>query len=166
MTQLRVRSFTGDTFADLQQWVRAYVKEGPHPCDQLKRFAIGFYQLWQADTWADAENREESLAAAAVHFWATGELLNLPVEQGLPFALEDIEPSPVDPQRLLFMLSRAQQHVVYSGHPARIKRGSRYQAAQLQVDLAAIISMLLGAIPRERRKIALAQATFIMTGSL
>jgi hypothetical protein len=166
VSAIRVRSFDGQTVAELQSWVRSYVLEGPHPCEPLKRFAIGFYQLWQRDAWNDPDNRDESTAAAAIHFWAVAELLNLPVEDGLPFALEDIEPCPVNPARLLFVLSRAQQHVVYSGHPARIKRGSRYNQEQLRLDLREVISMLFGGIPRGRRGHATSLATAAMTGAL
>jgi hypothetical protein len=106
--------------------------------------------------------------AAVVHFAITAEAADVHLEIPLPHNLGVITAATIDFRTLLFHLSRAQQHLIYSRHRTNnsYSRASRYNPQLLQHDLASAIIILVAAIPSYKREQAMQDATDIMTKRL
>lgn len=162
----------------LLNWAKDYHRHNKYPCDALRRFAIGFYQIYQAMEWKEraaglkGDNRHESLASAALHFLIGLEAAGIGAERWLPRDLVEIPSQPFHATPLLYCLSRSQQMLVYytqsSGLPGLKKtvRASRYNAEQLGTDLTASIKQLLAPIEPSCRAQAIEDASRIMTEKL
>lgn len=170
---MTIKPIKSSELIPLVNWARDYHRHNRYPCDAMRRFAIGFYQIFQAISWRDnAQNRAESLASASIHFLICMEASSVFAERRLPRNLIYIETVPMNCERVLFHASRAQQMLVYGaqwhGTSGLVKtiRSSRYKAGQLEEDLSACVSCLIGAIPSHQREQAIEDATRIMTERL
>ena len=152
---------------ELLNWARDYHKTNKYPCDFLKRFAIGFYQIYQGIAWKDNDNRYESFAAAGIHFLVCSEIVNLNLEQhkSLPVDLLELSQWSISPVDLLFHLSRAQQMLIYLDNKTTTRK-SRYNQKLLALDLSESVKILFSAIPQNNRNLAINDAINIMTGIL
>ena len=151
---------------DLQIWCRDYHRNTKYPSGLERRFAIGFYQIYQGMEWKNSASADESWAAAACHFLMVGEHLNLGIEQHLPRDIITWSKTSFT-DALLHDLSLAQQHIVYATNPSKIKRKSRYNPEILEKTLANVIGMCLGGrIRPNNRSKAIYDATSIMAGVL
>lgn len=157
------------TVGELQQWIDEYRQFTVYPCNVLKRFAIGFYQIHSAMDWNKTDFKDyESIAAAAIHF----EFVAADLKTNLAFEYPDSEKFkdwitiPIDWRKLTYHLSAAQAMVVYSSHPPSIKRKSRYKPEKLRKHLGAACQILISSIPANKRTQAFREAMDIMTGSL
>lgn len=170
MTLTKIRT---NNLIELQEWCRDYHRYNKHPTDFFTRFAIGFYQIYQGEAWKDEDNRNESFAAAAVHFIMVSEILELCLEKYMTNWFSQLTGENkvnIDWKNLLCVLSKAQQHIFYKHKTYKLnpdyQRKSRYNAETLAVCLRHAIVMLLGAIKPDLREYAIEDATAIMTGRL
>lgn len=164
--KLTIRATETTRSVDLALWCREYHQHNSYPCAFDRRFAIGLYQIYQGMLW-DGLNRNESFAAAAIHFIITLEAAD--ISPRLPEYLVDLVTKHIDWKTVMLHVSRAQQHVLY-GTQLRIKKGTarstRYCPEQLRDDLSALIEILFAAIPSDQRAQAIWDATSIMTKRL
>lgn len=169
MSKLTVRSLKRvSRTVDFVLWCRDLAKNGPHPVEPLKRFAIAHYQIAQGIEWDETIVPDyEAYAAAAIHFTVTAELYDIGLEEYLPEKIKDFPATAeIDWKRLCYVLSKAQQMVVYASHPKRIKRGSRFNPDLLKSLLSEAVFIMIGNIPRSQRSHWIETATDIMIGSL
>lgn len=178
---MRVTTTQATNLVPLLNWARKYHRFNKYPCDALRRFSIGFYQIYQAMEWRSVpeapagvvgHNRNESLASAALHFLICMEAAGLAAENKLPRDLMELQTLPFHATPLLYCLSRAQQMLIYytqsNGLPGLKKtvRASRYKSTQLETDLAAAVKLLFQSIPSHQRAQAIEDASRIMTEKL
>lgn len=164
---MTIRSIETTDLVDLALWCRDYHRYNKYPCSFDKRFAIGFYQIYQGIVWGGL-NRYESFAAAAIHFLITLEALNLStVNIARDLCSEDS--AYINWEMLILHLSRAQQHILYR-YQLEIHKGTsrstRFNADVLAKDLSFAIDALICGIPCDSRAQAIFDATEIMTRRL
>lgn len=156
------------TRVEFQDWCRRLHREGPHPCDPMRRFAIGVYQIHQAIDWVGTESEYESYAAAAIHFTAAAESFEIPIEQGvfaaglvatIPFGVGGV-------RSLLYNLSKSQVQLVYATNSSRFKRKSRFNKVTAVDTFSFLVRDLISMIPPHKRESAIYKAMEIMTGEL
>ena len=164
-----MKSIKTTDLIDLQIWCREFSYKTKYPADEMRRFAIGFYQIYQGIEWKDTASSCESYAAAAIHFLMVSEMLELDVETYLPRDLGDSAYGTTDGvfKCLLYKLSKAQSYLVYMTNEKNIvNRKGRYDPSKLCSCLSSCISHCFGLIrPADRAK-AVELATQIMTGVL
>jgi hypothetical protein len=164
---MTIRSIETTDLVELALWCRDYHRYNKYPCSFDKRFAIGFYQIYQGIVW-DGLNRYESFAAGAIHFLITLEALDLSTVD-IPRNLLSEDSAYINWQTLMLHLSRAQQHVLYR-YQLEIKKGTsrstRFNPELLAKDLSFAIDALICAIPCDSRAQAIFDATEIMTRRL
>lgn len=133
----------------------------------VARFAIGWYQVWGGVDWSACPSvRNESLAAACVHWVACMESLNVHIEDHYPNDLIWGRPhNSIDWKQLCYHSSRACQMCHY--HPSIASpRASRYNPNILGIHLGRCFGICLDAIYPEERSQALYDAMRIMTEDL
>lgn len=178
---MRVTATQTTEIVPLMNWARKYHRFNKYPCDALRRFAIGFYQIYQAMDWRGVaegpsgtvgHNRNESLASAGLHFMICMEAASLAAERKLPRDLMELQTLPFHATPLLYCTSRAQQMLIYYTQSAGLAglkktvRASRYNPEQLETDLAAAVKLLFQSIPSHQRAQAIEDASRIMTEKL
>jgi hypothetical protein len=168
---MMLTSISTNSLVELQEWCRDYDRRNLHPCDFFVRFAIGFYQIYQGIEWKDKYNKNESLAAASVHFIIVAEKLNLNLEEHLNKNIANWDyNSDINWKQLFCKLSKAQQHLFYHFKTFKLnpnyQRKTRYNPKVLNKLLAESIGFLIGAIEPDHRDMAIEDATKIMSGRL
>lgn len=169
-----VRATDTTNLVDLGQWCRDYNRYTIYPCSFDKRFAIGFYQIWDYIDWKESTvNRDAAVAAASIHFIMVLEACELRIEAHLPIELKELHClGELAWKWLMLHLSRAQQHILYrsqvKGMAGTVKtvRSTRYKPDLLERDLSTAIIHLLSAIKPEQRSTAIFDATSTMTQKL
>ena len=151
----------------LQEWCRWYWRNTKYPCAVDRRFAIGFYQIFQGIDWKKSDSAWESNMAAVIHFLTVGEMLELDIESYVQNNFMKLEHE----KKLLYKqvlreLSFAQSMVIYGTNKKGIKRNSRYNPDKLARSLGFVIEELISVIPINKRKQAIETAQQIMTGVL
>jgi len=158
-----------ENLIDLQLWCRDFYRTTKYPSDEMRRFAIGFYQLYQGIDWGNSASADESYAAAAIHFLVIGEMLNLDIETYAPTELRVLVYSRSTSlyMSLLRNLSKAQAMLVYMTNDENVvNRKSRYNPDTLASCLGEAVRLCFRLIrPLDRAK-AIETATQIMTGVL
>lgn len=163
----RLRAEHVTTLVELLDWARRLHRMGPHPCDAVRRYAIGVYQLYQAVDWSGTGSEDESNAAAATHIAASSEALGVCIEQAADWKdLDDIPFGNGGDRLLLYHLSKLQGQVVYATNSSTIQRKSRFDKGIAAASGANILTILLGRIPANKRVQALYEAMEIMVGEL
>ena len=161
-----MKSINTANLIELQLWCREYETWTPYPADALRRFAIGFYQIYQGIEWQGSDSADESFAAAAIHLMIVGEKLKLGIE-AYTYLNFSLIPWEKDPFRVLIhTLSKAQCHLIYSTNAKNVTRRSRYSEDILSSSLAYAVKDLFGLIEPIKRPLAIETATTIMTGRL
>jgi hypothetical protein len=160
-----------DNIFDLQYWCRDYNRRNKFPADNLKRFAIGFYQIHQGIGWKDnGINKYESYAASVLHFIMLCEQMDLDfinyINDSINLYQIDQWPRYYSFDGLLFNLSAVQQQLFYANSSNKTKRKSRYNKDKLTRCLTECIVKLNGLIPEEHRNICYYTASKIMTEEL
>lgn len=163
----RLRAQHVHTLIELLDWSRCLHRYGPHPCEPVRRYAIGVYQLYQAVDWAGTPSEYESNAAACIHIIAATEAFDIPIEQVLcePL-LDDISFGRGSNDVLLYHISKLQAQLVYATNSSTIRRKSRFDKGIAAASAAIIIRILLGRIPYGKRVQAIYEAMEIMVGVL
>lgn len=163
-----------DCIYGLITWVREYERATKFPVDILRRFAIGIYQIHQGIDWSvsrhhsfnDTTNKEESYAAAALHFLMVAERLSLNVDT----MIDEIHFKHW-PKRsmhecslsILRNISKAQQQLFYADKTNKTKRRDRYNEDALRRALASLIIDLTSLIEPDNRSYAFYLAMEVMT---
>lgn len=172
--KLILRSLHSVNLCRISEWCLDYHQNTLYPAHTSKRFAIAFYQIYQGIEWQRAsrnnDNMYESFASAALHFIMVNESLDLPgIWTHVYWMLDDNErfvTKPIDYEQLTYLLSAAQQQLLYKFNNNNTSRKSRYSAGKLSKMLTEAIMMLFQAIPSHRRADAIEMATDIMTKRL
>lgn len=165
----RLGPVTATNIYDLQYWCRDYNRRNKFPADNLKRFAIGFYQIHQGMSWQDnGPNKYESFAAAILHFIMVAEKLELQLDGINSDTMKYAMYVPIRhiAYELLQNLSAAQQMLFYSNPTNKTKRSSRYDKNKLDSFLVYSITHLIKAIPVHMRTECFYLASKIMTDEL
>lgn len=172
MSKELTRSLRSTNVLECLNWCRVYNQFDLYPVDEIKRFAIGIYQIFQGLDWEnikDQDNRNESFASACIHFMLCSERLNLSIEAFITSDFELLHTYLIDYRNLLYHISRAQQMLFY-GVRAKQQRTerhkARYKEIQLTKDMVEIVSILMGSIVSAQRQQAIEDATTIMVGKL
>lgn len=164
---MRLRAEHVETTLELQDWARRLNRFGRYPCDPVRRFAIGVYQIHQATDWRSTGSEYESYAAAVIHIVAACEALDIPLEQSAGnLCITDIEFGGGSDKELLYHISALQAHVVYGTNSASINRKSRFESGAAANSASIILGTLMGRIPIYLRSQALYEAMEIMQGVL
>jgi hypothetical protein len=163
----RLRAEHVSTILELQDWTRRLYRHGRYPCDPVRRYAIGIYQLHQATDWIGSASEDESNAACAIHTVSACEALDIPLEQGIAWEnLVDIPFGNGSDRELLYHLSKLQAQIVYATNLPSIRRRSRFARGIASSSEARIVEILLGRIVNNKRPDALYTAMEIMQGEL
>ena len=163
---------TTDIF-ELVEWCQEYRKSPRcNTIDPMRRFAIGFYQIYQGMKWRGTASEDESFAAAFMNFLMVIDLLDLHIEESmkgdlLNWGLSNIRCYSLNfHEDLLYTLSHAQQMLVYYSDRTGIKRRDRYDKNILTTELVIAIGILIDRIPKNKRAEAIFNATSVLTGEL
>lgn len=163
-----------DCIYGLFSWCRDYEKNNKFPTDILKRFAIGIYQIHQGIDWSvsrhhsfqDSTNKEESFAAAALHFIMVAERLSLDIDKVIDeinFTKWPKRSIGECSMRILRNISKAQQQLFYANPSNKTKRRDRYKEDDLRRAIASLVLDLTSCIEPENRSYAFYLAMEVMT---
>lgn len=169
MSALLVKSIRTYNTVDLFIWCRKFHLMGARHPNVDKRFAIGFYQIYQALKWGNSHNNpnaQESYMACAIHLICVLAFLDIDVFKRFGSDLRKINYNPnIDERELLLNLAHAQQMLVYLWATSS-SRKSRYESKIVGECLTYVIKTCIGCVPKNRREYAIQDATEIMSGSL
>lgn len=157
---------TPRTCQHLVDWCAYYQQHAKVYNPREVRFAIGFYQISQGMSWhIHNPVRWQSFCAAAMHFIMTASDYGITIP--LPDRLEDLPDEWKGWERLLFVLGKAQQQVIYAGATsANSTRVSRFSAPALQVCLGAAVEQCFALVPSDMRERGCFSEMHILTGDL
>lgn len=160
------RELNTDNMHEVCAWASWYCKYGPHFQPSYVRFMIGIYQIHQGIRWKRVPSAYESYAAAGLHFLGAIEIAGYTMSHALPARVSDIvNDTMLDWKDLLHQISRAQQMIFY-GQLSAVSRRKRFNSDVLVESNASIVTILISAIPTEKRTEAFYNATSIMLGVL
>ncbi len=160
-----------DCTADLVEWcglLESHQKRlsGVPPCTPIARFNIGWYQVYGGIDWSLVSSvRNESLAAAAIHFITCIHQVGQDPLSYLPPSLIHEPKWSLDFKSLVYNSSRAIQQLFYQQRPMT-SRGSRYNPKAACQYIAACATNVIQAITVEERPQAFHDAGQIMTEKL
>lgn len=164
---------SAESWLVINLWCRDYIRHNKYPCDVLKRYAIGIYQIHQGLEWGDLLNKAESFMAAFLHFQMVAEHLNLALFDITDDSILKLETKPLQAERLLWLISKAQQQLFYAHKVqqtsltgAKYQRASRYKPALLTSLLTELQTRLISMVPKDYRLQGLYHASKIMSGQL
>ena len=142
-------------------------RNNKYPASPQRRFAIGFYQIYQGVEWGRSASADESFVASAIHLLTVGEMIEIDIENHISLKITQIEYNRTpDFKYLLYVLSKAQSQVIYGTNHKGIKRKSRYKPELLAELLGRAITILFGMVEPGKRQLAVETAITIMTGVL
>ena len=140
---------------DLFDWCTEYQDNGPHRQGALIRFNIGIYQISQGIAWKDKLTADQSYLAAAMHFiMAAHEMKLLPqfhFTWPMYADLTAIEEEFIGWQAIMKRVGDVTQQIIYSLHNVP-GRKSRYNAAKLETDFAALILTMISLSQADKRE--------------